>query len=297
MFLKKILIVFILCLLTQTAYAINITYLESYDIHGENPELMLFPYQIALDSSGNLVINDKKPSIRIFDQNGNFISTQDIPFIEEIDKKENIIIAFDSVGDTYFSLENEQKVIKYSKGKVIVEWNAPSISWPQTILLLDDGYLYLADNSSIKLLNPSGEIEASFDNLELWQPMSLALSSEGNLYIADTNNDLIKVINPQGELLNQWGESGVEDHQLINPRAISFDQEENLFVLDSGIHEDFPLSRFKIYNKYGAQLQNISLPSGSKENPSYPVDFILFENRIYLVDMIKQCVDIYQINY
>lgn len=268
-------------------------------IHSIRTVDSLLPYEIAVTEKGKMIVIDTTPAIRVYDLDGNALGVWNLQFPEGItvDVREQMTITFDSYGDFYLTLENARNVLKYSSDQVFLqEWFSESFSWIESLLLADENHFYLADNSKLMLINQAGEIVQSFENLQLWQPMGLAASSEGNIYIADTSNTMIKVINPDGQMINQWGQRGFGSEQFLKPRAIAFDQLERLWVLDSNIQDNITYARFQIFSKWGGLIQVFELSKVLPESQEFfPIDFALSGNRLYLLDMAEQCVKVYEI--
>ena len=58
-------------------------------------------------------------------------------------------------------------------------------------------------------------------------PISLVMDSDENMWVSDEGTDTISVMNKEGELLSQLGESGEGDGQFNRQSGIAFDPEEN----------------------------------------------------------------------
>ena len=73
-------------------------------------------------------------------------------------------------------------------------------------------------------------------------PRSLAASADGTVYVADTDNNLIRKISPKGTvttLAGKAGESGNTDGagdaaRFREPRGIAVDTAGNVYVADTG---------------------------------------------------------------
>ena len=65
-------------------------------------------------------------------------------------------------------------------------------------------------------------------------PSNVALSTDGNVYVADAGNDRIQVFNAQGNFIRQWGEFGSGDGQFSFPQGIAIDSSGAVYVADSG---------------------------------------------------------------
>ena len=66
----------------------------------------------------------------------------------------------------------------------------------------------------------------------IW-PTSIALDSQGNVYVADEWLNRITIFDADGKLLSTWGEAGDGDGQLSGPSGMAFDADENLWIVNS----------------------------------------------------------------
>jgi len=122
--------------------------------------------------------------------------------------------------------------------------------------------LYVADSgdSRIRMISPSGMVSTiagarqasrpgfSSDgglavNALLSWPKNMALDGNGNIYIADTGNNRVRLVNPAGIISTIAGTGDAQfggDHgpatsaQLNNPSGIAVDQSRNIYVADIG---------------------------------------------------------------
>ncbi len=75
-------------------------------------------------------------------------------------------------------------------------------------------------------------------------PVSIARAADGNLYVSDEYENVIKGFgpdgilppfeyDPEGEHFRIWGEKGSGEGQLDGPSGLEFDDDDNLYVVDS----------------------------------------------------------------
>jgi hypothetical protein len=92
----------------------------------------------------------------------------------------------------------------------------------------------LAGDGTRGLKNGAG-LSAQFN-----EPYGIAIDKSGNLYVADTFNNLIRKVTPDGTVTTfAGGEEGYQDGSLTTarfyyPRGIAFDAEGNLLVVERG---------------------------------------------------------------
>ena len=75
-------------------------------------------------------------------------------------------------------------------------------------------------------------------------PAGIAVSKDGTVYCSDEYENCIAFYNPENtypfpqwnadrDRLGQWGEAGSEEGRLDGPNGLSFDSDDNLYVVDS----------------------------------------------------------------
>ncbi|HVN06955.1 MAG TPA: hypothetical protein VMT86_21200 [Bryobacteraceae bacterium] len=135
----------------------------------------------------------------------------------------------------------------------------PQVYNPSGVALDASGNLYIADtqNQCVRLLTLDGVMSAvagtgvngfSGDGgpaaiAQLSVPSAVAVDSAGNIYIADTGNNRVRIVTPDGNIntiagtgdASYNGDSGAAaDIALASPAGLALDGQGNLFVADSG---------------------------------------------------------------
>jgi trimeric autotransporter adhesin len=132
------------------------------------------------------------------------------------------------------------------------------LSYPDGIAVDKTGNVYISDllNNRVRMVTPSGTISTFAGNglpgfggdggaatsAELNQPAGLAVDSSGNVYIADSNNSVIRKVNPQGVISTVAGTGGTEGYAgdggaatkaaLMAPLGVAVDAAGNLYIAD-----------------------------------------------------------------
>ncbi len=134
----------------------------------------------------------------------------------------------------------------------LTSWGEPGsspgeFSSPKGLAVDAEGLVYVADsqNHRIQVLDTEGQLVREWGVLgsgpgELLEPWGVAVSPEGLVYVADTWNHRVQVFTAEGEYMRSWGAFGESGDDLwlegvfYGPRDLTFDQESNLYVADTG---------------------------------------------------------------
>jgi RHS repeat-associated protein len=198
---------------------------DDYNGHGGPATLadLGFPYDVAVDTQGNLYIDDRNShSIRKVDQNGIISTVVDresaqcyLPKSVAVDGEGNIYIAdtnhhyikkVDQSGTTTTIAGNGIKGYGGDGGPATLA----SLNFPRYIALDTDGKLYICDysNHRIRQVDTEGFITTlagigssgytgdggPATSAELSYPSTVDVDTDGNLYIADSSNHCIRKV-------------------------------------------------------------------------------------------------------
>jgi DNA-binding beta-propeller fold protein YncE len=68
----------------------------------------------------------------------------------------------------------------------------------------------------------------------LSRPASIDLDQQGNVYVADTDNNRIQVFSSNGTLISKWGKYGAGNGTFRSPEGIAVDSSSgNVYVADT----------------------------------------------------------------
>ncbi|MGN4155834.1 NHL repeat-containing protein, partial [Burkholderia gladioli] len=130
-------------------------------------------------------------------------------------------------------------------------------NYPQGVAVDSSGNIYVVDsnNRTIRKITPagavstlagvqgvSGYVDGTGANAEFNNPTGIAADSSGNLYVADTGNNVIRKISPAGVVStlagSSTGASGSADGtgsaaRFNSPRGVTVDGSGNVYVADT----------------------------------------------------------------
>jgi DNA-binding beta-propeller fold protein YncE len=152
-----------------------------------------------------------------------------------------------------------------------------------------------ADGQLLDVWGEQGDASDSGDNIQgtdafsLNWPTHLAMGRD-KLYIADSMNARVVVISPEtGRQLTSYGRRGTFVGNLVRPKGVAVDREENLYVVE-GYHDHLLI--FNLEGQYlmaiggeGAKPGQFVLPSGIWVDQS---------QRIYIADTHNGRVQVFQ---
>jgi len=221
-----------------------------------------YPTGVCTDASGNVYVADQSNgAIREINTSGvvtTFASGLSAP----------AGTAADASGNIYVACSGNSVILKISpKGAVSTlagtgsrganngAGNAATFNQPQALTVDASGNVYVADegNDLIRKILPDGTVStlagtghagaangagtvASFDG-----PAGITVDATGNLFVGDSNNNLIRKITPDGTVSTYAGSGskGFENGALTSatfnsPQGVAVDQYGRVFVADTG---------------------------------------------------------------
>jgi uncharacterized protein (TIGR03437 family) len=242
------------------------------------------PQAVASDSSGNLYIADTVNNvvrkvtaagvISTIAGNGTAGSGGDGGAATSAQLRSPQGIAVDASGNVYVADTQNARVRKISNGTINTVAGSGTVgsggdggaatsaqlNIPTGLAVDGAGNLYIADfsNNRIRKVTPGGTITTlagnglagysgdggAAANAQLTTPVSVATDSSGNVYIADTGNNAVRVVNSSGivstvagnGLAGYSGDDGPAVSATVgNPTGVAVDASGNLYVSDGSV--------------------------------------------------------------
>lgn len=234
------------------------------------------PCDVAVDAAGNIYVADTgNHLIRKIDTSGNVTTVAGagtggnvdgngvaakftFPNGFALDSSGNLYVA-DSGNNTIRKIDTSGNVTTLAgsstPGSANGRGTAASFDFPAGIVVDPGGNLFVADdgNNLIRKIDPSGNVttfagsgaQGSANGLgtaaSFNAPHGLVLDASGNLYVADAGNNLVRKIDPSGNVttLAGSGAQGSANGQgtaatFNKPNGVAVDASGNVYVADTG---------------------------------------------------------------
>lgn len=268
-------------------------------IIGVAPPLMLDrPQSGIVDEAGRVLVTDMgHAAIFVFDENAGKVSLW-----TKAEGLSNFVspigIALGPEGRVFVSdpelafvaqLDREGHPLQpIGKGQLVRPTGIAYEASSQRIFVCDTG------SHQIKIFGLDGQLQATWGERgessgQFNYPAYIAVRDE-TLYVSDTLNARVQEFSTKtGSYLSTVGKRGLFFGNMVRPKGVAIDSEQNLYVIES--YHDYLL----VYNRHGQFLMPIG---GTGEGPGefhLPAGvWVDARNRVFVADMINKRVAVFQ---
>jgi DNA-binding beta-propeller fold protein YncE len=254
-------------------------YLRTIGYSGRAPGELTAPSGLAVDPTGRLLASDT-----VDDRIETFAPGSD-RFLEQWTLASPAGIGIDPRGSVYVAdLGNQRIVHLWGDGTFLGELGGPAdlggaeLAGAGSVeVSATTGQTYVADSNHNRVLvyDPEGTLQAKWGAGEgdgaagsspgaFDHPEALAVAPSGNVYVADTRNNRVVELSPDGSVITEWGAKANVAGHLRSPAGIAVDAAGRVYVADS---ED---DRIAVFEADGRFLEKWGLRGTAPGEMSQP---------------------------
>ena len=181
---------------------------------------------------------------------------------------------------------------------------------PLGLDITDDGQVFIANESEgisrISIYNTSGTLLSSFGQqggMDVTgaffnRPHSVAVASDGTIYVADTWNFRISAFTPELEFITSWGQPDTRGFDVSTtptdgfwgPRDVAIDELGRVYVADTGN------KRVRVYTADGVFLRDIGIGGSGDGQLNEPTGLAISGDRLFVADTRNRRVAVFNLD-
>jgi DNA-binding beta-propeller fold protein YncE len=265
----------------------------------ETEQRLRKPYGVHADRNGRIFVADTAlGKLVMFD-----VTNKKFEIWGESGKgslKKPLGITTDSQGRVYVTDGTELRVVVFDRAGnfLFAAGKQGELTRPVGVAVNETlGHIYVADSqqhhiavfdmAAGNLISTIGErgIEPGQFNF----PTNLAIDREGKLYVVDTMNFRVQILDPAGNPLKAIGRVGDSPGSFSRPKGIAVDSDGHIYVVDAAFNN------FQIFDSEGALLLFVGNSGREPGQFSMPAGaYIDAQDRLYVVDQFNSRVQVFQ---
>ena len=167
-------------------------------------------------------------------------------------------------------------------------------SYPCGVAITPDNFILVADKHKIQKISMDGECIKSVGKqgsgpLEFNIPCGIAISPiTGDIYIADSNNHRIQVLNPDLTFSYMFGSKGLAEGQFFKPYNVTIDRQELVYVTDTWNN------RIQMFTPEGQYLSQFGTKGPDSRQLRVPTGIVIDDNNLmYITEWGNNCISVF----
>lgn len=117
---------------------------------------------------------------------------------------------------------------------------------------------------------------------EFNQPVGVTVSPQGSIFVLESKLSRVQRLDPEGNVLDQWGSLGTKERQFDEPLRLAADSAGNLWIADTGNH------RIQWFSAAGEFQGAFGQRGGEPGEFSHPVGLAFdSNNNLYVADCLN----------
>lgn len=261
-----------------------------FNISGDGKELKT-PLGVALSDNKLFVTDSGNSQVQVFTKKGRYLFSFKV-VISGNKRSYPMGIAVGDDGNIYVSEITDQKIMVFDPGGTYLHDfpKEDKVLVKPVALAFAGGKLYVTDvgDQSIKIFSSRGRLLRKFGRGgdgkgEFAFPNGIAVSGDGTIFVADSNNRRVQVFNKDSEFLTFF------KGKLSLPRGIAIDGFRRAHVVDTFAQ------MVRVFNKGGKLLFSYGQDTVEEGRLSFPNGIAIDDSarRIYIANRVKNCISVW----
>jgi streptogramin lyase len=247
----------------------EIAYSSAFGTAGTAAGQFNHPADVAIDAQGNLWVVDKANNrIEEFTESGG--SPKAFGSLGstggKLSSPSGIVI--DSSGNVWVTDTGNTRVVEFGKAGEFLATFGTNVNKTKVEAAgtQAEKNLCTAASKNVCQAGTAGGAEG-----QMKEPIGIASSSGGNLYVVEKGNGRVEKFSPSGELLAKFGGPGSGSGQLLEPTAVAVAPDASIWVADAGNnriqHWNSTFTAVSAYGKEGAANGEFKHPDAIEVDP------------------------------
>jgi DNA-binding beta-propeller fold protein YncE len=260
------------------------------------------PYGVTTDSRGRIYVADsERKVIFVIDRDGKALERREgtgraplaMPVGVAVDAHDRLFVS-DAAAHTITCFD--------ASGELVAQFGSTQLGRPGGIAIdRARSRLYVADakqsriavfdTNTLKFLQFIGgpSTPAKKEPGMFASPTNVAVDRQGDIYIADTFNQRIQILGPDGKFVKSIGRQGDAPGEFIRPKGIAVDSEGHIYVADS------EFNNFQIFNRDGQPLLAVGALGTDRGQFALVAGLFIDSNdQIYTTEQYRGRVQVFQ---
>ncbi|MEW5760786.1 MAG: 6-bladed beta-propeller, partial [Candidatus Thermoplasmatota archaeon] len=286
-------------------------FLKKFGGYGSEEGMFMYPRGIAVDNARIYVVDSDNHRVQIFDKNSNFINqfgsfgnnASEFKSPKAIAVAENKIYVPDTNNHRVQIFDKDGNFIKqFGRYDPFGEAN-DSLLYPRGITVDKEGNIYVSDSGEGPFLEFHSKVKVFDENGTLLQtigaygekdipspyddgieprfnlPRGLAVDNNSTLYVADTGNNMIKLVDKDGKLMRKIGGAGIFEGKFHYPSGVAVSKNGTIYAIDTFNN------RIQIFSNEGHFINAFGNSTFKSGQFAYPMGSAIGKNgMLYVAD-------------